>query len=81
MKEPIKKKWIWIGLVLIVLTIVPWYYPDKAVEPIILGFPFWAFLSGFFSLVLCGYLSWLCKHQWHIVEDIEEAEKRKVNEQ
>ncbi len=81
MKEPIKKKWIWIGLVLIVLAIVPWYHSVKAVEPIILGFPFWAFLSGIFSLVLCGYLSWLCTHEWNIVEDIEEAEKRKVDEQ
>ncbi|WP_408011818.1 hypothetical protein ACJROX_28380 [Pseudalkalibacillus sp. A8] len=81
MKEPIKKKWIWIGLVLILIAIVPWYFPEKAVEPIILGFPFWAFLSAIFSLVLCGYLSWLCTHEWNIVEDIEEAEKRKVDEQ
>ncbi|WP_347551284.1 hypothetical protein ABFG93_05405 [Pseudalkalibacillus hwajinpoensis] len=76
-KEPIKKKWIWVLLVLLMLAIVPWYFPGKAVHPIIFGFPFWAFISLIFSLVLSGYLSWLCMHEWNVVEEIEESEKRK----
>jgi hypothetical protein len=74
-KEPIRKVWIWIGLLLLVLAIVPWYFPASAVEPIILGFPLWAFISTVFSIVLCGYLSWLCVTQWNIVEDEEEQMK------
>ncbi|WP_257347467.1 hypothetical protein [Pseudalkalibacillus decolorationis] len=77
-KEPIRKKWIWIVLVLIMLAIVPWYLPVGSAEPIIFGFPYWAWISTFFSLVLCGYLSWLTIHEWNIVEDIEEAEREKV---
>ncbi|PPA69029.1 hypothetical protein [Jeotgalibacillus proteolyticus] len=73
-KEPIRKKWIWIGLVIIMLGIVPWYFPRGTEVPIILGFPYWALISLFFSLLLCGYLSWLCVSQWNIVEDIEENE-------
>ncbi|MCM3122912.1 hypothetical protein QNH36_11140 [Mesobacillus sp. AQ2] len=76
-KEPIRKKWIWILLALNVLLVVPWYFPKGDVQPIILGFPVWAFVSLVFSLILCGYSSWLCITQWNIVEDIEEADKKK----
>ncbi|SDJ26847.1 hypothetical protein [Salimicrobium halophilum] len=74
-REPIKKKWIWIGVVLIMLAIVPWYFPKGGEVTFVLGFPAWAFVSLMFSLVLCGYLSWLCATQWNIVEDLEEEEK------
>lgn len=76
-KEPIRKKWIWIVLAIITLGIVPWYFPERAVEPYILGFPLWAFVSTVFTIILCGYLSWLCTSQWKIVEDQEEAENTK----
>ncbi|CAG9621217.1 hypothetical protein [Sutcliffiella rhizosphaerae] len=72
-KEPIRKIWIWVVFAIILLGIVPWYFPENAVEPIILGFPLWAFISLLFSLLLCAYLSWLCIYQWNIVEDEEEA--------
>ena len=74
-KEPIRKKWIWIGLVIIVLGNVPWYFSDSMVEPYIIGFPFWAFIILVFSVILCAYLSWICLTQWKIVEDEEESEK------
>lgn len=76
-KEPIRKKWIWIVMVLILVGNVPWYLPVGTVTPIIFGFPYWAFISLIFSLILCGYLSWLCLHEWHIVEDIEKEEGQK----
>ena len=76
-KEPIRKKWIWIGLVLLILAIVPWYFPAAATEPYILGFPLWAFISTAFSILLSAYLSWLCVSQWNIVEDEEEAARMK----
>ncbi|WP_082234428.1 hypothetical protein [Halobacillus massiliensis] len=78
-KEPIKKKWIWIGFVLILLAIVPWYFPRGGEVAIILGFPYWALTSLFFSIVLCAYLSWLSVSQWNIVED-EEEQKRMTKE-
>ncbi|WP_368298727.1 hypothetical protein [Cytobacillus firmus] len=76
-KEPIRKKWIWVVLAIITLGVVPWYFPDAAAEPYILGFPLWAFISTAFSIIMCGYLSWLCVNEWNIVEDQEEAEKAK----
>ncbi len=77
LKEPVQKKWIWIVLGLILLAIVPWYIPKSAVEPFVFGFPLWAFISLVFSIVLSGYLSWLCATQWNLVEDEEEAERNK----
>ncbi|MDQ0429509.1 CHASE2 domain-containing sensor protein [Planomicrobium stackebrandtii] len=80
-KEPIRKKWIWIVLVLIVLGNVPWYMPAGSYEPLILGIPYWAWIIVGFSLLLCAYLSWATLKHWNIVEDIEEEEKRrKANE-
>ncbi|WP_085994269.1 hypothetical protein [Oceanobacillus senegalensis] len=75
-KEPIRKKWIWIVLVFIVLGNVPWYLPAGTFEPLILGIPYWAFIVVLFSIILCGYLSWLCITEWHIVESEEENEKK-----
>ncbi|WP_231687890.1 hypothetical protein [Bacillus sp. FJAT-27251] len=74
-KEPIQKKWIWIGLVIILLGNVPWYFSDSMVEPYIFGFPLWGFIILIFSVILSAYLSWICLTQWNLVEDEEEANK------
>ncbi|GAK12628.1 hypothetical protein [Geomicrobium sp. JCM 19039] len=47
MKEPIQKKWIWVGFVLLIAFNAPWYLPEGMIEPYILGIPFWL------SLVSC----------------------------
>ncbi|SDO72015.1 hypothetical protein [Halobacillus aidingensis] len=74
-KEPIQQKWIWVGVVLMMLAIVPWYFSKGGEITIVLGFPAWALVSLFFSLILCGYLSWVCVKHWNIVEDLEEDGK------
>lgn len=80
-KEPIRKKWIWIALLLILIGNVPWYLPIGSYEPLIFGVPYWALIILAFSLILCGFLSWVTLKEWDIVEDEEEAEKRgRVNE-
>lgn len=76
-KEPIRKGWIWIGLVLIILAGVPWYLPTGTIHPIILGFPYWALIAVVCSLLLCAYVSWLCLTQWDIVETQEERKSGK----
>lgn len=74
-KEPIKKPWIWILMAVIMLAAIPWYLPGGAITPIILGMPYWAFISLVFSLVLCAYLSWLCLFEWDVVEEEEKRAK------
>lgn len=71
-REPVRKPWIWVVMAFIVLGAIPWYLPTGTVEPIILGVPYWAVISIFFSLALCAYLSWLCLNEWDVVEEEEE---------
>jgi multidrug efflux pump subunit AcrB len=71
-KEPIHYPWIWITLVVIVLIMVPWYFPKSAVYPVIFGFPLWAFVSLVMSAVLSAFLSYVLKHYWIMEEDGEE---------
>ncbi|WP_119068377.1 hypothetical protein [Rubrobacter indicoceani] len=71
-KEPIRKPWIWVVMAIILLAAIPWYLPGGTVSPIILGMPYWAFISLVFSLSLCAYLSWLCLYEWDVVEEEEE---------
>lgn len=74
-KEPVRKPWIWVLMTFVILAAIPWYLPVGTVEPIILGIPYWAVITVVFSLVLCGYLSWLCLFEWDVVEEEEERER------
>lgn len=74
-KEPIRKPWIWIVMGLLILFNAPWYLPVGSMEPYIFGLPYWVVISAVLSLMLCGFLSWLCLHEWDIVEDLEEKSK------
>lgn len=74
-KEPIRKPWIWVALTVIVLAGIPWYLPRGTVQPVFLGIPYWMFIAVASSLVLCGFLSWLCLNEWDVVEAEEEAER------
>ncbi|QVQ53989.1 hypothetical protein J4H86_09930 [Spiractinospora alimapuensis] len=62
--EPIRRPWLWVVLVLILLVSVPWYWPAGTLEPVVLGLPLWAWTTLAGSVALCGYLSWLCATQW-----------------
>lgn len=79
-KEPVRKPWIWLVLAFIMLAGIPWYLPTGSLQPVVLGLPYWMLISVVFSLVLCGYLSWLCLTQWDIVEEEEERERASEEE-
>ncbi|MFB5663414.1 hypothetical protein [Alteribacillus sp. HJP-4] len=79
-KEPIKKPWIWIIMGALILFNAPWYLPVGSTEPYIFGLPYWALISILLSLFLCGFLSWLCLKEWHIVEELEEESKQSKEE-
>ncbi|MEW6244949.1 MAG: hypothetical protein AB1497_11990 [Bacillota bacterium] len=72
-KEPIKNPLIWVGLIVIILLTVPWYLPASATRPVILGFPLWAALSGFFTIVLSAFLTWVLSAQWDIEEPLSDS--------
>ena len=71
-REPIRKPGIWVVLVLITLAAIPWYLPKGTLGFVLLGVPYWMLISVAFTLLLCGYVSWLCFTQWDVVEEEEE---------
>lgn len=71
-KEPIKHPWIWLVIFIIILLMVPWYFPKSAVTPVIFGFPLWAFVSLVMSVVFSAFLSFVLRNYW--IQDEEEAE-------
>lgn len=71
-KEPIRFKWIWVALAVISLASVPWYLPQGSIYPIILGFPYWAFISVVSTVVLAGFLTYVIKNYWDMSSLIDE---------
>ncbi|MQA09981.1 MAG: hypothetical protein GEU98_15785 [Pseudonocardiaceae bacterium] len=71
--EPIRKPWIWIGMLAIILVGIPWYLPPGMIEPIVFGLPLWTYIAVGSSVALCGYLTWILSRHWNLVEDEEES--------
>ena len=71
-KEPVRKPWIWVVMVFIMLAAIPWYLPKGTIGFTVLGLPYWMLISVAFTLLMCAYVSWLCFTQWDVVEAEEE---------
>lgn len=63
-KEPIKSKRLVFGFLAVVALSIPWYFAQGTYEPLILGFPYWAFASLVFTVVLAMFSSWIIDTQW-----------------
>lgn len=75
-KEPIRFKWVWVVLAIITLASVPWYLPQGTIYPIILGFPYWAFISVVSTIVLAVFMTYVINNYWDmesLVDDDEEG--------
>lgn len=70
-REPITVAWIWAVLAAIVLLSIPWYLPQGTIYPIILGFPYWAFISVVMSVVLAVFLGYVINNWWDMHALIE----------
>jgi hypothetical protein len=78
-KEPIRFKWIWVVLAVITLAGVPWYLPKGTIYPIILGFPYWAFISVVSAIVLAVFLTYVINHYWDMEALKEDADEEGGN--
>ncbi|PTM58200.1 hypothetical protein [Desmospora activa] len=74
MKEPIRKKWIWFVMLVILLGSVPFYFPVGTIGVVIGGFPLWVWVSLTFTVLLSAYLSWICLTQWKLEEEEQKEE-------
>lgn len=72
-REPVRIKWIWPVLVVIVLLGVPWYLPQGSLEPIIMGFPYWAFISLVMTIALALFLGYVILNCWNMEVLLDEG--------
>ncbi|GAB3292828.1 hypothetical protein GCM10027563_32220 [Parasphingorhabdus pacifica] len=68
-----RQPWLWVGVIAIILAGIPWYLPEGAITPIVLGVPLWTLSAVGSSVALCGFLHWALSRHWNLVEDDEEA--------
>lgn len=69
MSEPIRKKRVWIGFVVLFALINPWYFPAGISSSLIMGVPLWALIILLASLALSIFITWVVLTQWHTDSD------------
>lgn len=72
--EPIRRPWIWVAFVVLILVMAPWYLPEGATAPLVFGLPFWFVISVAATFVFAAVTSWTCVRRWNLVEPDEERQ-------
>lgn len=80
-REPIRHGWFWLGVAILVLAGSPWYLPPGSFEPVILGLPYWVWISVSLSFVFCLYVRWACLRLWNLAEEREEDPRPSADEE
>jgi len=75
-KEPIRQGWFWAGVAALVFAGSPWYLRSGSFEPILLGLPYWVWISIALSLVFCFYVRWACLNLWGLEDEEDGPESR-----
>lgn len=75
-REPIRIKWIWPVLVAIIVLGVPWYLPQGSYKPIIMGFPYWTFISALLTVALSLFLGYVMTYCWDMESTLEDDSKQ-----
>lgn len=73
MKDPAKVK-IWIGFVVLLCFLVPWYWPQESTGTMF-GVPTWAFFIMVFLIALVIYINLIISKQWDIERYVKEDSK------
>lgn len=71
-REPIGYRWFWAGALALVAAGSPWYLRPGSYEPVILGLPYWVWISIVLSIGFCLYVRWACLHLWRLAEHDED---------
>ncbi|SPJ32582.1 hypothetical protein [Kushneria phyllosphaerae] len=69
MSEPVRKRRVWIGFVVLFVLINPWYFASDAGSTLVLGIPVWALTVLGASLLLSIFITWTIKTQWQTDSD------------
>lgn len=70
--EPLAVRWIWLLFLVFYLFAVPWMFPTGSYKPIIMGFPYWAFVVLLASLGIASLTSFTILRYWNLEELLED---------
>lgn len=69
MSEPVRKRRVWIGFIVLFVLINPWYFASDAGSTLVLGIPVWALTILGASLLLSVFITWTIRTQWQTDSD------------
>ncbi|RKR07324.1 hypothetical protein C7446_0135 [Kushneria sinocarnis] len=69
LSEPVRKRRVWFGFIVLFALINPWYFPDGVSTTLILGVPLWALIVLAASLALSLFITWTVTTQWRTDSD------------
>jgi hypothetical protein len=67
--EPRKVRWIWLVYLVLYEVAIPWYWPDKYVGPIVLGFPLWVATTLSAIFVLAVWTAFVIHRFWRVDDE------------
>ncbi|KMS82692.1 hypothetical protein [Prauserella rugosa] len=74
LSEPIRRPWLWVTFVLLILAMAPWYLPEGETAPLVFGLPYWFVISIGATLIFAAVTSWTCVRRWNLAEPEEEGQ-------
>lgn len=69
MSEPVRKRRVWIGFIVLFVLINPWYFASDAGSTQVMGIPVWALTVLGASLLLSIFITWTIRTQWQTDSD------------
>lgn len=70
MKDPMKIN-VWLGFLILIVLLVPWYFSQSFGKIIIFGLPLWALLIILFLICLVAYINYVISTKWDIEKFIK----------
>ena len=71
-KEPIRKPWLWITMMAVVVFGSPLFWTSGTIEPLVFGIPLWLLWAVGFTLAFAVVVNLACMRMWNIEEPEEE---------
>lgn len=69
MSEPVRKRRVWMGFIVLFVLINPWYFASDAGSTRLMGIPLWALTILGASLALSVFITWTINTQWRTDSD------------
>lgn len=63
-REPMRWRWFLPGVLVLLVSSIPWYLPGELVSGVIAGLPVWTWIALFCSVALAALTAWVGLRHW-----------------